>query len=137
MAKYGPDDFTVEVDDDEGGSLTDISAHVDTINGFTTAAIIENSHTFGDTWVENHFTGVSRAEPVTIEGFYDDGGGSATPKSMFNNSMGETRSVQLTFGSTNTSDFEALITSYVRTATRDGNIRYSVTLTPTGAVTEA
>lgn len=137
MAKYGPDDLTIEVDADSGGSLTDVSAHVDTISGLSVEAIIEQSNTFGDTWVENLFTGVSRAGAVTLEGFYDDSDSSADAKTMYLNSSGETRSVRFTWGGSNTSAFEAIITNFTRTGTRDGNLRYSVTLTPTGAVTEA
>ncbi len=136
MAKYGPDDVTIEVDDDEGGSLTDVSQHVDTINGFEITSVNEQSNTFGDTWVEFLHTGVSQANPLTMEGFYDDVA-SVGAKAMYNNSIGETRSVRLTWGSTNTSSFEAILTAYSRTGSRDGNLRYSVTFTPTGAVTEA
>lgn len=137
MAKYGPDDLTIEVDDDEGGSLDDISGHVDTINGLELSALLEQSNTFGDSWVEQLFTGVKQASPVTLEGFYDDGAGADTPKSMFNNSVGETRSVRLTWGGSSTSSFEAILSAYSRSASRDGSLRYSATLTPTGAVTEA
>ncbi len=137
MAKYGPDDLTIEVDDDAGGTLTDVTQHVESINGFDITGLTEPSHTFGDSWAETIFTGVSRAEPLTLTGIYDDSDSSADAKTMYNNSIGETRSVRLTWGSTNTSSFEAVITAYSRTGSRDGMLRYSVTLTPTGAVTEA
>lgn len=137
MAQYGADDVVIEVDADEDGTLTDVKAHVDTMNGVEITALIEQSNTFGDSWIEQLFSGVSAANPLTLEGFYDDGAGAATPKTMYNNSVGETRSVRLTWGSTNTTAFEALLTAYSRTGSRDGSVRYSVTFTPTGAVTEA
>lgn len=137
MANYGSDDLIIEVDDNEGGTLDVITAFVDTINGLEITALTEESHTFGDTWVEQLYSGIRQAQPITLEGFYDDGAGADTPKTMFNNSTGETRSVRLTWGGTNTSSFESIITAWSRTAARGASMRYSVTLTPTGAVTEA
>jgi hypothetical protein len=136
MAKYGPDDVTIEIDDDAGGTLQDVSDHIDTLDGFEIEAIIEQANSFGDTWVEQLFSGIRQANEFTIEGFYDDVA-TVGSKAMYNNSEGETRSVRFTWGSTNTSSFEAIIRSYRRLPTRDGSLRYSVTFAPTGAVTEA
>ncbi len=136
MAKYGPDDITIQIDDDEGGSLVNVSDHVDSLDGFEIEAIIEQANAFGDTWVEQLFTGIRQANEVTMEGFYDDVA-SVGSKAMYNDSEGETRSIVLTWGSTNTSSFEAILRSYRRLPTRDGSLRYSVTWAPTGAVTEA
>lgn len=136
MAKYGPDDFGISIDDDEGGSPTDISAHVDTLDGFSIEAILEQANTFGDSWVEQLYSGLRRANEFTIGGFFDDGS-SPAPKAIFNNSEGEQRSVVLTWGGSTTSSFEVFIREYRRLPTREGSTRYEVVLVPTGAVTEA
>lgn len=136
MAKFGPDDLTITIDDDAAGSPADVTQHVDSIDGFEIEAIIEEAHTFGDAWVEQLYSGLRRANEFTVEGFYDDVA-SVGSKPMYNNSEGETRSVVITWGGSNTSSFEAIIKSHRRIPTREGSLRYSVTLVPTGAVTEA
>ena len=136
MAKYGPADFAITVDDDSGGSPAAVKDHVDIIDGFGIDAIIEQANAFGDSWVEQLYSGLRQANEFTLEGFYDDVA-SVGSKPMYTNSEGETRSVVLTWGGSNTSSFEAIIKSHRRLPTRDGSTRYSVTLVPTGAVTEA
>lgn len=137
MANYGPDDFAIEIDTTSGGSLSSgFKQYVREINGFKIAALTQESHSFGDTWVEHLFTGIKRAEDVTIKGFYDDTA-STGPNVIFAGGVGTTRSVVLTWGSTKTSSFEAVIISYERLAKIDELTMYEVVLRPTGTVTEA
>lgn len=135
MTKYGSDDFTIEVDDDEGGTLTDISAYVDEYSGFEIQALTEESHAFGDSWVEHLYSGVRMAGDVTFTGFYDDV--ASGPNAIFAGQEGETRTLKLTWGSTKTSTVETIVQQFTRTPNRGGSTRWSVTLRPTGAVTEA
>ena len=134
MAKYGPDDFSISVDN-SGGSPVVMDAYVDELDGMDVEAIIEESHSFGDTWVENLYSGIRKGNPFTIGGFYDD---TATtgPDAIFN-SLGDTRTVTVTWGGSKTTAFECILTKYVRVPGRNQSTRYSVTLTPTGAGTEA
>jgi len=136
MAKYGQDDFDIEVDDSDGGSLTSMKAYVDTIDGMEVERILEQSDTFGDSWVEQLYTGIRRGNTFTIEGFYDDTA-STGPDAVFNGTHVQTRSVRLTWGGTKTSSFEAWFQKYRRMAVRGRLTRYQVTIVPSGAVTEA
>lgn len=134
MAKYGSDDVVIEVDN-SGGSLVDLSQYIDTINEINISAMIQESHAFGDSWVEQLYTGVKMTAPITIEGFYDDT--VTTGPNAILNSLGDTRTFKITYGSTKTTSVETVITSYVRRPVRGELTRFTCTLTPTGAVTEA
>lgn len=134
MAKYGSDDLKIEVDN-SGASLVDLSNYIDTVNEFNVEALLQESHAFGDAWVEQLYTGVKRANPVTLEGFYDDT--ASTGPDVVLNAIGDTRTLKFTWGSTKTSSVEAVITSYVRKPARGELHRFACTLTPTGTVTEA
>lgn len=134
MAKYGSDDVVIEVDN-SGGTLVDLSQYIDTINEINISAMLQESHAFGDSWVEQLYTGVKMTAPITIEGFYDDT--SSTGPNAVLNSLGDTRTFKITYGSTKTTSVESVITSYVRRPVRGELTRFTCTLTPTGAVTEA
>ena len=133
MAKYGPDDFAISVDD-SGGTPVVMDAHVDDFDGMDIEALIEESHVFGDAWVAQLYSGIRKGNPFTLGGFYDDTA-STGPDAVFN-AVGDTRTVTMTWGGSKTTAFECLITKYVRTPTRNVSTRYTVTFTPTGAVTE-
>jgi hypothetical protein len=136
MANYGPDDFAFEIDTTEGGSLSSgFRQYVREINGFKIEAITQESHSFGDTWHEHLYTGIRKGNDVTIRGFYDDT--ASTGPNVVLIGIGQTRSVQITWGSTKTSSFEALIVSYERLAKLDELTGYECVLRPTGAVSEA
>lgn len=134
MAKYGPADFVVSLDD-TGGSPVDMTQYVDDVSSIDITAIIEESHGFGKSWAEQLYSGVKRMEPVTFSGFFDDTA-STGPDVVFN-APGETRTMLLTLGGSKTVSTEAIITTYTRTPGRNASTRYSVVLTPTGTVTEA
>jgi hypothetical protein len=131
VAKYGQADFAISV----GG--TDMSQHVDTLNSADIEAMIQQSDTFGDSWVEQLYAGVRRMEPVVAEGFYDDTATTGPDAKFGDSALGTTVAVVLTWGGSKTSSFNAIISRYSRTPGRGELSRYSATLTPTGAVTEA
>ena len=136
MANYGPDDLAFEIDTTAGGSLSSgFRQYVREINGFKVSAITQESHSFGDTWVEHLFTGIKRGEDVTIRGFYDDT--ASTGPNVILIGIGDQRTVEITWGSTKKSTFEALIISYERLAKLDELTMYECVLRPTGTVTEA
>ena len=133
MAKYGSPSLVIEADN-AAGTLVDMTQYVDEVNEVNVEALIQESHTFGDSWVENLYTGVKKGNPVTFSGFYDDTAVSG-PDVIFN-ALGSTREVKITYGGSKYSHFNAIITSYVRTPTRGELTRYSVTYTPTGQIFE-
>ena len=97
--------------------------------------LIEESHAFGATWVENLYSGIRKGNPFTLSGFYDDTA-STGPDVIFN-ALGDTRTVTITWGGSKTTEFECIITRYKRVPGRNKSTRYEVEFTPTGAVTEA
>lgn len=131
MATYGQSNLGITV----GG--TEMKTHIQTINGLEIEALTEESDTFGDSWIENLYVGIRRAQPLVLGGFYDD---TATtgPDAKFGTAvLGTTVAVVVTWGGTKTSTFSALVQKYKRTPVRGQLHKYEVTLLPSGAVTEA
>jgi hypothetical protein len=135
MATYGFDDVEVEIDAAVGGSLTSLKAYVEEIGDFEIEAILEESHTAGDSWKERLFTGLKDAKEFSLKGFYDDTASTGSNAMLLG--IGEVRSFKFTYGGTKTSAFECVIGSYKRLMKRGANHRFEVKIVPTGAVTEA
>lgn len=73
MAKYGPDDLQVKVSTaSTTGSFRDVTQNLIEFSGFDVEAILEQSNTFGDTFEEHSFVGVTRLPEMTFTFFYDD-----------------------------------------------------------------
>ena len=136
MAKYGFDAFAVSFDNAAASPVV-MSNYIDTVNGFNISAEFVEGHAAGDSWVEQLFAGLKRGADVVIGGVYDDTA-STGPDVIFN-APGTTtsRTLLITWGGSKTSSMETHIKSYMRTPTRGGLTRYEVTLTITGAITEA
>lgn len=134
MATYGFDDLDVKIDSTEGGTLASVKAYVFEISGLEIEAVTEESHTIGDSWAEALYTGLRKANEVTMKGFYDD---TATtgPDAMLN-AVGQTRSFQFTWGGSKTSAFESIITKYKRIPARGELTKFECSIQPTGEVTE-
>lgn len=140
MAKYGPSSVVVEYDN-AAGSLVDISQHVLTINDIDVENLMEEVHSFGDSWEESLPIGVGRMAPITLGGIYDDTA-STGPDALFADRIPEgpatnTRTLEITFGSTKSVSVETHLVMYKRQLARDGLTKFEVTLQPTGDVTEA
>ena len=129
MAKYGSNSFDISI------AGTSIKNYIDTLNGFEIEALLAETHAFGDSWEEHLATGVKRGNPFTIGGFYDDT--ASTGPDVLLNAIGTTVAVILTYGSTKTSSFSALIRNYKRMPARGELTRFECELVPSGAVTEA
>ena len=138
MAKYGSNSLSVSLDN-SGGTPVAMTAYITAINAVTVEALLEESHSFGDSWFESLATGMRRMSPVEISGIYDDA--AAGPDAIFNSPASapstSTRTLLITWGGSKTTSVETVITSFTRGATRNELTSYSVTLTPTGTVTEA
>lgn len=135
MATYGFDDLELEIDATVGGALTSIKAYVSELSGFEIEAVLEDSHTAGDSWVERVFTGLKDAKEFTLKGFYDDTA-STGPNAMLVG-IGDIRSFKFTWGGAKTSAFEAVIQKYSRLPGKGELTKFEATIAPTGAVTEA
>lgn len=111
-----------------------MSAHILSVSGFVVEALLEDGTVFGATWVEQAATGNKQSPDITMTGFYDDTA-STGPNAVFND-VGATRTWKATWGGTNTSSVETIIKSYARNPVTKTLTKYTVVVTPTGAVTE-
>lgn len=134
MAKYGWDDLKIEFDN-SSDTLQNMSAYITEINEVSVNAINEEATTVGSTWVAQLFSGMKSTDEVTLTGFYDDTA-STGPDVIFN-SVGDSRTLKVTYGSTKTTSVETIIQNYKRIPAKEENTKFEVTLLPTGTVTEA
>lgn len=139
MAKYGSPDIVIQFDN-SGGSLQTMTQYITEINGVKVEGLLEESHSFGDSWFEALPIGLRRMDDITLSGWYDD---TATtgPDAIFNapvpTTTTATRTLTITWGGAKTTTVETYIMSYERQAQRNGLTRFTVTLRPTGTVSEA
>lgn len=131
MAKYSSKDFSITY----GG--TDMSQHVRTINGVEIEAILEEAHSFGDTWFEALSTGLKRMNDVEIGGFFDDTAVSGPDVKFGPSALGTAATLLLTWGGTKTTSVSAFAHKYTRIAQVGAETQYSAVLRPSGMVTEA
>lgn len=141
MANYGQSSVVVAFDRADGSTVNTMTAHVQTINGIDVESIMEQSDSFGDSWVEFLPVGVRRVSgDITLEGLYEDTADTG-PNATFNApaaTVGTTlRTLTITFGGSKTFSVECYIKKFSRMVVRGKLHRYSVTLQPTGTVTEA
>ncbi len=134
MANYGGDDIVI-VFDNSAGTTVNVSQSVLSLSGIDVEAILEESHTFGDSWVEQAAVGLNRASDVTVQGFYDDDADTGF-NFMFKN-VGETRTLAVTWGSTKITSGEFIIKNYRRMPSRGALTKAEAVLVATGALTEA
>jgi hypothetical protein len=139
MANYNMSNLVVEFDN-SAGALQNMTQQTLEINGIDIQAILEESQSFGDSWVEQLFTGLRRVAPITVRGFYDDTITTGN-NAIYNDvgcvaTAGGTRTLKITWGGTKTTSVETIITSFKRLPARGEVTKYEVVLTPTGAVTE-
>ncbi len=132
MSKYGSPDVKIEVDN-SSGALVDLSAYIDEDIALDIGATLEELLAFGATWGSQLSTGVKVASEITLGGMFDDT--ATTGPHVILNAVGATRSVKVTWGGSNTSNFEAVISKYSIKASKGAMTRFEATLVPTGAVT--
>ena len=141
MAYYGSDDIVV-IMDSTAGTTVNISQSVLEISGIDIEAMLEESHTMGDSWVENAYTGLRKINEITLKGFYDDDADTGT-NFMWNDpgnvgtSGGGTRSLAITIGGSKIVSCEVFIKNFRRLPSRGVLTKAEVVLSPTGAATEA
>lgn len=135
MAQYGSNSITISFDD-SGGSLRDMSNYIREFNGVTLEAILAESQAFGDSWFEAVATGMKKVEDITIGGYYDDTA-STGPNVVFN-AVGNTttRTLTVAWGGGKSTSVETVIQKYGRIPVLNDLTKFSVTVRPTGLVTE-
>ncbi len=134
MAKYGSADLKIEFDN-SSGDLQNVSNYIDEVNDVDIEAMLQESHAFGDSWVEQFFTGIKRVGDITLGGFYDDTV-TVGPDALFI-AIGDSRELKFSWdGSSKNTLFNTIIKNYTRTPSRGELTRFSVTLAVTGSVSE-
>ncbi len=135
MPLEGFPDLKIEIDASVGGALTDISAYVTEINGYTIEQILEELSSAGDATDRWGVVGFEQKSEIVLSGPYDDQANSLVALTL--DGEGELRSFQLTFdaAAADTRAVECLIKSTDRAPSRGAFHKYTLTLRPTGAVT--
>jgi hypothetical protein len=136
MAQYSSANLTLQVKD-TGGTIRTLTPYVRSIGNVSIEAIIQEATVFGATWATYVSTGIKKMAAITLGGFYDTAA-DVGPDVLFAGHEGETRTgCIITYGGTKTTTFDALIQKYERLPKLGAMTEYSVTLQPTGTVTEA
>ena len=118
-------------------AFQDISQSVMTISGVKLEAITEESDAFGDSWIENLYTGIRRMGSLVLGGIYDDVAASG-PMAIFGNAsdIGAERVVKINVGTTASGVLktDVIVKSFERQISRGALTRWETELLPSGAV---
>ena len=135
MPLEGFPDLKIELDASVGGALTDISAYVTEINGYTVEQILEELSAAGDATDRWAAVGFEQKSEIVLSGPYDDQANSLVAITL--DGEGELRTLKLTFdaAATDTRQVECLIRIIDRAPSSGAFHKYTLTLRPTGAVT--
>ncbi|MEN6605907.1 MAG: hypothetical protein ABFD60_01590 [Bryobacteraceae bacterium] len=135
MANYSSANVTIQIKD-HSGTLRTFTAFVRSIGGVSIEAILQEAHTMGSTWFAYLFAGIKKCAPITFGGFYDDAANG--PDSLFAGQEGETRTgTVIGWGGSKTTTTDILIQKYDRGVKLGALTEFTVTLQPSGAVSEA
>ena len=135
MALRGYPALKIEIDASVGGGLTDISAYVTEINGFTVEQVLEEISAAGDATDRWAAVGFEQKAEITLAGPYDDQADSLVAITL--DGEGSTRTLKFTFdaGATDVRQVECIIRTSGRAPSRGAFTKYELALRPTGAVT--
>lgn len=141
MAKHGSAEWTISVDDAQGGTLRAITPYVQNISGIKITSMTQVITAFGDTWEKSSPTGVKKIDPLTIGGFFDDTAVVGphvvflTPDvTLYDGTTATSRTFTAVVASTpKTFTVEVLLVSYAVIG-KNGNLtEYQAVLQPTGS----
>ena len=134
-------DFTISAFRLTSSSATaafhDLTQYITEFDGLELLAETQESHTMGDSWAEEAFTGLRRVSPIKIGGFYDDVAASG-PHALLGNTtdIGAERVIKLNFGTTNAyPKVDVIVKRYSRKPVRGELTKFEAEFIPTGAVT--
>jgi len=136
--KYGSVDVVINYDAAPGGTLSDVTQHVREIGGCKIENLTQETHSFGDPWIEHTPTGIRRAPAIAIKGLFDT---TATtgPHTVFmpttadcQPSAAATRTLEVTFGDLKKFTVETRLQDYEVAAKNAALSEYTATVLPTG-----
>ena len=136
--KSTPSDIVVSYDD-ANGALTDISQFIQSVGGVELENLIEETHTFGDSYEESTPVGIARWAQIELSGLYDSGSGG--PDELFNSQLPTNpntplRTFKIEWGSNHSTTVETSLIKYVRSPDRSALTKFSATLAPSGPAIE-
>jgi len=140
MATYTSANLKIEFDN-ATGTLVDMSNYIISTSGLSATMDLDETHAFGDSWVERATKGTFRFGDITLSGLYDDASPSG-PNIIFNDILNlkttaaGTRTLKITWGGSKTSTVETYIKSYKSLPSRGEITKFEVVLSTTGTVTE-
>jgi hypothetical protein len=135
--KYGSVDVLVKYDGAPGGTLVDITQHVREIGGVKIENLTQETHSFGDAWIEHTPTGIRRVPAIPIKGIWDtsiDG-----PHIVFQPTTADcqpsaaTRTLEVTYGDGKKFTVETRLQDCEVGAKNAALTEYAATVLPTGA----
>jgi hypothetical protein len=132
MSVFGSKDLIIEVTD-ASAVYHDISVHVRTVSGIDVENMTQEVHGFGDTWVKNLWTGMSKVNDITLEGFYNDT--TDTPAMLY--ARGALRSIRFTWGGGKTTTTDVIMSKFSRDPKLGELTHYKMTLKPASDLAEA
>jgi hypothetical protein len=140
VATYGQPDVKVGITTSTttGAAVNDISQYVETLSGPKPTAKTQQTDAFGDSWVENSYTGVREGGTITLGGRYNDVAASG-PHILFGQiaQLGAYREIEIDYGASDIVRCPVIITSYERTPNRGELTGYTLEAMITGAITTA
>jgi hypothetical protein len=136
--KYGSVDVLINYDAAPGGTLSDVTQHVREIGGVKIENLTQETHSFGDPWIENTPTGVRRVPAIVIKGLFDTTAVTGPhvvfmPTSADVQPSAATRTLEVTFGDAKKFTVETRLQNYEVLAKNAALTEYAATLLPTGA----
>lgn len=136
--KHSSTEWTFSIDGAQGGSPQTITSYVTSVSGIKLTAVMQLITAFGDTTEKNLPTGISKAGPVIIGGFFDDTAVSG-PHTIFGATGPDTsltagsRTFVAVVGNSKTFTIELYAQDY-EVLGKNGNLtEYQVTLVQAGA----
>jgi len=121
------------MDDAPGGTGRVITPYVTSLSGVKLEAITEESTPFGSAWETHHPTGVSKAAPITFQGFFDDTA-AVGPHVVFiapdDGPADATRTLVVVFGNSKTATMEGYLQSYEVIGKAGGLTEYTAVYQP-------
>lgn len=129
MARYGPADCAVTY---ASQSIADCTV----ISDIDVEALLEEITPFGSAWETHAYVGVKRMPAITLEAPYSDDSNLLRDKAD-DTGLGGTATLAITFGGTKSVSVSTVLKSMKRQVRRGALTHFSVTLQPTGTVTEA
>jgi hypothetical protein len=136
--KYGSVDVVVNYDAAPGGTLSDVTQHVREIGGLKIENLTQETHSFGDPWIENTPTGMRRVPAIVIKGLFDTTA-STGPHAVFMPTSADcqpsaaTRTLEVTCGDGKKFTVETRLQNYEVAPKNAALTEYTATVLPTGA----